>query len=211
MDQVKNQTLDKTIVDAREHTLYCGVTMTGKTTLARHHARILARAKYDVVVYDPVRTGTAGGDWPETATLISDPETLDKFLERAKGTDKHPLFLFVDESADIFSHGQTQNHWIPRRIRHEHIYLRMIAQRPKMLHPDVRSQCSYAYVLRLAADDRKMVLADFGHDPSAGNSETLDKGDCMLLTSGSSEIEEFNVFELVNSKRQSPSTSKEAS
>lgn len=197
-----DQTLDKTIVDAREHTLYCGVTMTGKTTLARHHARILSRAKYDVAVYDPVRTGTAGGDWPHEAVIISDPDTLQKFIDKARGTDKHPLFLFVDESADIFSHGETQNHWIPRRIRHEHIYLRLICQRPKMLHPDVRSQCSYAYVLRLAQDDKKTIYSDFGHSGDV-ESKPLDKGDCILLTSGSSEIEEFNVFELVNRRKQS--------
>lgn len=182
--------------------LYCGVTLTGKTTLARHHARILDKAGYDVVVYDPVRTSTAGGDWPEKATLISDPDKFDKYIERAKGTDEHPTFLFVDEGADIFSHSQTQNHWIPRRIRHENIYLRIIAQRPKMLHPDVRTQCSYLYVLRLAADDRKTILADFGHDSNAGTKE-LDKGDAMLITSGTSDIEEFNVFELVGSRTQS--------
>jgi len=202
MDQVKNhsQSLDKTIVDCREHVLYCGVTLTGKTTLARHHARILSKAHYDVVVYDPVGTETLGGGWPEKAQVITDPTILEKFVEKAKGTPTHPIFLFVDESADIFSHSQTHNHWIPRRIRHQYIYLRLISQRPKMLHPDVRSQCSYVYVLRLANDDKKMVLADFGHDSDAGTKE-LDKGDAMLVTSGSSEIEEFNVFELVNSRR----------
>lgn len=196
------KTLDQTIVDAREHVLYCGVTMTGKTTLARHHARILSKAHYDVIVYDPVGTATAGGGWPENATLIGDPETLQKFIDKARGTEKHPLFLFVDESADVFSHSQTENHWIPRRIRHVHIYLRLIAQRPKMLHPDVRTQCSYAYVLRLAQDDKKMVYSDFGH---SGDVETkpLDKGDCVLLTSGASSIEEFNVFDLVDRKKQS--------
>lgn len=205
MDQKQNhaQNLDKTIVDCREHVLYTGVTLTGKTTLARHHARILKRAKYDIAVYDPVRTATAGGDWPEDAVIIQDPETLSKFIDKAKGTDKHPLFLFVDESADIFSHGEIQNHWIPRRIRHEHIYLRMIAQRPKMLHPDVRSQCSYVYMLRLAQDDQKTVLSDFGHNLHDIDEEPLDKGDCLLLTSGSTEIERFNVFELVDRKRQS--------
>ena len=200
-----HQSLDKTIVDAREHTLYCGVTMTGKTTLARHHARILSKAHHIVCVYDPVMTATAGGGWPENATIVHDPEKLDKFLERAKGTEDRPIFLFIDESADIFSHSQTQNHWIPRRIRHENIYLRLIAQRPKMLHPDVRSQCSYAYVLRLANDDKKMVYSDFGHSGDI-ESKPLDKGDCVLLTSGSSEIEEFNVFELVTRKRTPSST-----
>lgn len=201
------KSLDKTIVDSREHILYTGVTMTGKTTLARHHARILDRNNYDVVVYDPVLTGTAGGGWPEKALVISDPEKLDRFLEKARGTEQRPIFLFVDESADIFSHSRTENHWVPRKIRHENIYLRLICQRPKMLHPDVRSQCSYAYVLRLANDDKKMIYSDFGHSGDI-ESRPLDKGDCVLLTSGSSEIEEFNVFELVNRRRQSTTGAK---
>jgi hypothetical protein len=204
MDEKQGKTLDQTIVDCREHTLYCGVTMTGKTTLARHHARILSKAKHLVVVYDPVMTATAGGGWPDDAVIYNDPEKLDKFFEKAHGTDKNPVFLFVDESADLFNHSQTQNHWVPRRIRHQDIYLRLIAQRPKMLHPDVRSQCSYAYVLRLAQDDKKTIYSDFGHSGDV-ESKPLDKGDCVLLTSGSSEIEEFNVFELVDRKRKSPS------
>lgn len=201
MGQVQNQTLEKTIVDAREHVLYTGVTMTGKTTLARHHARILAKAKHIVVVYDPVGTPTLGGGWPEEAVIYNDPEKLEKFFDKVQGTEEHPVFLFVDESADVFGHSNTNNHWVPRRIRHNFVYLRMIAQRPKMLHPDVRSQCSYAFVLRLANDDKKTIYSDFGH---SGEVETkpLDKGDCVLLTSGAIAIEEFNVFELVDRKRQ---------
>ena len=138
MDQNKDQTL----VDAREHVLFCGVTQTGKTTLARHHARILERAEYDVVVYDPVGTETAGGGWPESAIVITDIPRLQKWLDRARGDPERPTFLFVDESADVFGHSLTENHWIPRKIRHANIYLRLIVQRPKMLHPSVRTQCA---------------------------------------------------------------------
>lgn len=209
---LKNASTDKTIVDAREHVLYCGVTMTGKTTLARHHARILVKAKHIVVVYDPVMTETAGGYWPEGAPIYSDPEKLDKFFEKAKGTDEHPIYLFIDESADLFDHAHTENHWIPRKIRHQNIYLRMIAQRPTMLHPNVRSQCSYVYALRLANSDKKEIYADMGHNPNEVETKPLDKGDCVLLTSGSSDIEEFNVFDLVGAKSLSPgSTPKKGS
>ena len=62
-----------TLVDVREHVLYCGVTMTGKTTLAREHAKILEAAKYQLVVYDPVMTYTANGSWPESARILSTP------------------------------------------------------------------------------------------------------------------------------------------
>lgn len=187
----------KTLVDAREHVLYCGVTQTGKTTLARYHARILDRADYDVAVYDPVGTTTAGGGWPDRAQLISDPEKFHKFVERAKGSPDRPIFLFVDESADIFGHSETDAHWIPRKIRHHNIYLRMIVQRPKMLHPNVRTQCAYAYVLRLSQEDARIICADFGHGSDIAQMP-LDKGDCLLLISGSPEVEEFNVFELVS-------------
>lgn len=200
MGEKQTASLDKTIVDAREHVFYAGVTMTGKTTLARHHARILAKAKHIVVVYDPVLTETAGGGWPEEAHLYTDHEKFLEFMDKAKGTPEHPIFVFIDESADLFSHEQRHNHWIPRRIRHKDMFLRMCSQRPKMVHPDVRTQCSYVYMLRLAKSDRNMVLADLGHDDTAIEM-TLDKGDCVLLTSGSSDQERFNVFELVENRR----------
>lgn len=204
MAQIKS----KTLVDVREHVLYCGVTQTGKTTLARHHARILSKAEYDVVVYDPVGTVTAGGGWPDDALIIKDQARFDKYIEQARGEPERPVFLFVDESADIFGHSMTENHWVPRKIRHNDIYLRLIVQRPKMLHPSVRTQCAYAYMLRLSQDDAKILCADFGHG-SEVSQITLDKGDCVLLESGSSAIEEFNVFDQIDRNPQSTNSESE--
>ncbi len=189
----------ETIVDAREHVLYCGVTMTGKTTLAREHAMILVTAKYEVIVYDPVGTDTANGNWPEGVEIIDDPETFYKRVDELHddgGDPEHPVFLFVDESADVFGHSQTQAHWIARKIRHAEVYLRMIVQRPNMLHPSVRTQCSYVYMLRLSRKDAVLICDDMGHGTDVSG-KVLDKGDVVLLTSGSSGIEEFNVFELL--------------
>lgn len=193
---------DQTLTDIREHVLYCGVTMTGKTTLARHHAAILDKADYDIAVYDPVGTSTVNGGWPEKAVMLSDPEEFSKFIESADGEPERPLFLFVDESADIFGHGETWAHYIPRKCRHKNIYLRMIVQRPKMLHPSVRTQCAFAYMLRLSKDDAKTLAADFGHSAEVAD-WPLDKGDCLVFESGRPEIAEFNVFRLVNRSRQS--------
>lgn len=195
----------ETIVDAREHVLFCGVTMTGKTTLAREYAQILVDAKYDVVVYDPVGTDTANGNWPESVEIIETPEDFHEWIEDNENTydDEHPCFLFVDESADIFGHSQTHAHWIARKIRHQYIYLRLIVQRPNMLHPSVRTQCSYVYMLRLSRKDASLICDDMGHGPEVANT-VLDKGDCILLTSGSSAIEQFNVFELIGVDPESP-------
>lgn len=178
--------------------MYCGVTMTGKTTLAREHAGILEKAHYDIAVYDPVGTDTANGNWPEGVKILSTPEEFHEWIDAATDeyTDEHPCFLFVDESADIFAHSETHAHWIARKIRHDDIYLRMIVQRPNMLHPSVRTQCSYVYMLRLARADATIVCADMGHGPDVAQT-VLDKGDCLLLTSGSSGTEQFNVFELI--------------
>ncbi len=188
----------ETIVDAREHILYCGVTMTGKTTLAREHAAILEKAKYDVAVYDPVGTDTANGNWPDGVEVLNTPEEFHEWIDDHEDdySPEHPCFLFVDESADIFSHSETHAHWIARKIRHQYIYLRLMVQRPNMLHPSVRTQCSYVYMLRLSQTDARLICADMGHGPDTSNT-VLDKGDCLLLTSGSADTEQFNVFELI--------------
>ena len=195
----------ETLIDAREHVLYCGVTMTGKTTLAREHAQILVDAKYTVIVYDPVGTDTANGNWPKECKVITEPKEFHEEIEDLEGSGdpEHPTFFFVDESADIFAHGETSAHWIARKIRHDEVYLRLIAQRPNMLHPSVRTQCSYVYMLRLSKDDSRIICGDMGHG-SEVYSEPLDKGDCILLTSGSAAIERFNVFELIGVDPDAP-------
>ena len=201
MAQTKNPV--HTLVDSPVHVLYCGVTMTGKTTLARHHARILARAGYDVAVYDPVGTETAGGDWevegaPAQPIMFHDDAKFMHWLERARGEPERPIFVFVDEAADIFGHGNNENQWLPRRVRHQNIYLRLLSQRPKMLPPNVRTQCALCYMFRLSVDDARVVCADFGHGTEVAQ-KTLDTGDFIVLTSGASAIDQANVFELVRS------------
>ena len=209
MSKSKKKPTVETIVDAREHVLYTGVTMTGKTTLAREHADILHKAKYEIAVYDPVGTDTANGNWPEGATILSTPAEFHEWIDDNETTfnEEHPCFLFVDEAADIFGHSETHAHWIGRKIRHSQIYLRMMVQRPNMMHPSVRTQCSYVYMLRLSMNDARLICADMGHGPDVANT-SLDKGDCILLTSGSKGIEKFNVFQLIGIE---PDESKSAS
>ena len=172
--------------------------MTGKTTLARYHASILTEADYQVVVYDPVGTHTANGYWPDKAEIITEQ---DKFLRRIKALsasdiDEDPVFVFVDESADIFNHREPDALAIPRRCRHDGVYLRLISQRPKMLHPSARTQCSIGYMFRLSQDDARMVCADFGHGAEVYNIP-LDKGDFILLESGSARVSQYSLQTLV--------------
>lgn len=195
MDKDKIDSDDFTL-DERRHWLYCGVTESGKTTLARYHARILAREKWKVIVFDPARTETMGGDWPPEATLYTESPVFMREVAKIKGDREHPTFVFVDESAEIFNHSAQENFWLARRGRHRGIYLRSIAQRPTMIHPHVRTQHSRLFLFRVAPQDAKEIAADFGHGPEAV-SDQLDTGECFMIKAGSPTIEKFNCFEVV--------------
>ena len=80
------------------HTLICGVTACGKTTLARALALNLSRHGQPLIVYDPVGTDTAGGGWPETARRFEDEEEFFEYLARDDVAGAH---VFIDEA--IFS------------------------------------------------------------------------------------------------------------
>lgn len=174
------------------HTLYCGVTMSGKTTLARMIARELCKAKKRVIVYDPLGTATAGGDWGDTAVIYESADALLDFLESDEGFDCH---VFIDEAHHIFSHEQSENFWLLTQGRHYHLHLHIITQRQNKVHPDVRTNCGLCYMFRLSNVDAKAIGADYGH--SDLDKISLDKGDFLILNSGSAQFSRANVFNLL--------------
>jgi hypothetical protein len=184
------------LIDEACHWLYVGVTQSGKTTLARWHSRKLVQAKHHVIVYDPVGTATAGGGWgigDEGGDGFEFHQEPDKFAEAMlKAKD---AFVFIDESADVHSHSQVENQWMLRRGRHAGLYFRLIVQRVKMIPPNVRTQCARLFLFRAAKGDQREILADFGHDTDI-LPESWEKGDCLMVESGSDDVEQFNVFEL---------------
>lgn len=161
------------------HTLFCGVTQTGKTTLARSIARGLRRKKQAVVVFDPVGTVTAGGDWG-AGTLVLDDEA--KFWSVVTSSDTPKLHVFVDEADMLFSMRRPENHWALTRGRHYGLIVYLITQRPKMVAPSVRAQCARCYMFRMASEDADEVGRDFGH--SKLSREKLDRGEFLILDSG---------------------------
>lgn len=173
------------------HTLICGVTMSGKTTLANKFAHELAAQGQTIIVFDPVMTPTAAGSWPQNALLFDDENEFFDYLVKDEVNKAH---VFIDESGDIFNLSKPWNFWLLTRGRHFGFSVFLIAQRPKMLAPTVRNQCGRAYVFRLARDDLKEIGADFGF--SDLQKINLDKGDFLLLNSGSAQYQKGNVFKL---------------
>lgn len=184
------------------HSLICGVTMSGKTTLARAFAQHFCKKGEKVIVYDPLGTHTANGaDWGEGAIVFRDDFQFFDYLTSDGVSHAH---VFIDESADLFSLENRDNFWLATRGRHFGFQLYFIAQRPKMLAPTVRNQCGFCYMFRLSKDDSKEISADFGHDypdiikNPEGEIKPLDTGDYLVLTSGNAKIQRYNIFNQLN-------------
>ena len=170
------------------HTLICGVTMTGKTTIARSMSRALLAKNKRVAVFDPLGTETSGGDWGQGAMVFNNRDQFLDFVE-------HPLtvnyFIFIDEADEIFSHDMKENVWMLKKGRHWGLFFFLITQRPKMVHPTARNQCCAAFIFRLTADDMRDIGADFGHDI---RHESLDRGEYLKLESGRASYSRGKLF-----------------
>lgn len=179
------------------HTLICGVTESGKTTLARALARAFDSVGQNIIVYDPVGSNTAGGDWPRRSILFDNPEEFFAYVARPDVIHAH---VFIDEAGDLFNASCRENFWLLTRGRHFGLYIYLIAQRPVMVYPTVRTQCRQAYVFRLAYEDLKTIGMDYGF--SNLNKNSLDTGDFLMLTSGTSGYTRSNVFQLLQESKQ---------
>lgn len=175
------------------HVLICGVTQSGKTTLARAIARDLADRGERGIVYDPVGSNTAGGAWPETFEVYQEP---DEFMARLNDPTLSDAHIFVDEADEIFSLSDRDNFWLPKKGRHFLFRVYMITQRPTMIAPTARKQAGRCYMFRLAIDDAKELAANFGF--SDIHKEILDKGDFIVLDSGQASTKRANIFKLLS-------------
>ena len=174
------------------HCLYVGVTQSGKTTLARIVSRGLRSHKIPVAVFDPMGTATAGGDWGEGVLIFT---TEHDFLEWIYSEDAVGFHVFIDEAHKILGHSNNENFWMLTEGRHFFLTLHLMTQRPKKLHPDVRHNCGRCYMFRLAKSDRSEIGGDYGFDDL--DKLKLDKGDFVLLNSGSAQYSRGNVFNLL--------------
>lgn len=176
------------------HALICGVTQSGKTTLAHALAQLLESQGENIIVFDPVGTKTAKGSWPQTAMVFDEEEEFFEYLEREDVFNAH---VFIDESGEIFTSQKRHRLWLLTRGRHMEsggFTVYMIAQRPKMILPTARTQAGVCYMFRLASDDARDIGRDFGF--SGLDKENLDTGDFLILLSGSSSYQRANVFSL---------------
>jgi DNA helicase HerA-like ATPase len=181
------------------HTLICGVTESGKTTMAHKLADFDAREKKQIIIYDPVLTPTMFGEWPDDSVIFTDKIKFLNYVARLRG-DK--FSIYIDEAGDIFPQNERDNLWIMTRGRHMGFSVTIICQRPKMVLPSARHQCARFIIFRLAKDDAKQVAADTGH--SDLHQINLDQGDFLCCYSGRADYQQANVFSILKRPKGAP-------
>jgi len=174
------------------HSLYTGVTQSGKTTLARAMAREALKNKNPVIVYDPMGTETLGGQWGEGAEVHDD---LSTFLDRVYAPEFVGSEVFIDEAHHVFAHDDKSHLWLLTQGRHYGLRLHLMTQRPTKIHPDARTNCARCYMFRLAHDDARAIGLDYGF--SNIHRINLDRGDFLVLNSGTSQFSRGNIFSLL--------------
>jgi DNA helicase HerA-like ATPase len=173
------------------HTLYTGVTQSGKTTLARTIERELFSSGHRTIVYDPLGTSTAGGDWASDEVY----DNLDEFIDIIYHPDTVDAHVFIDEAHNLLGHADKTHYWLLTEGRHHYLTLHLMTQRPNKLHPDVRTNCGQCMMFRLSSNDASLIGADFGFNGL--DKIKLDTGDFLVLKSGQSEFSRANVFQLL--------------
>jgi DNA helicase HerA-like ATPase len=174
------------------HTLYTGVTQSGKTTAARLMAREALKLGHRVIVYDPLGTPTAGGEWGEGSEVFED---LEPFLDCVYNAETTHADIFIDEAHHVFSHADKSHLWLLTQGRHYGLQLHLLTQRPTKVHPDARTNCGRCFMFRLAHDDARAIGLDYGF--SDIHKISLDKGDFLLLNSGTAQFSRGNIFQLL--------------
>jgi DNA polymerase III delta prime subunit len=177
------------------HALFCGVTLSGKTTLARALSRALVSQGHGVAIYDPVGSPTIGGGWGETPYKFHDEVEFLDFMNDDRVRDVH---VFVDEADMLFNHARRENFWMLSRGRHFGLSMNLITTRPKLLHPSPRSQCTRLYMFVLSKDEAREI----GREKGLNNLDAyeLDKGDFLIANSASPVVQKANIFHLLERK-----------
>jgi hypothetical protein len=134
--------------------MICGMTESGKTSLAKILAREIKERGYRVIVLDPLQDP----EWPADYQT-DDP---DKFVQVAKQNIK--CLLIVDEAGDSVGQYDKTRFWLATRARHWGHTTFFLAQRAQMIARTVRDQCGVAYLFKMSLDDAKLMSNEFARE-----------------------------------------------
>lgn len=164
------------------HSLICGTTMSGKTTLAQILAHEYRANDICTIVLDPFKDpkwGNPCDSTPEHAGhMITSNSQL--FLATAKAPGTIQCALFADEGSESVGHYAGPMRWLATMARHWGHKSHFITQAPQTLDPVIRAQCSQAFIFRVNQSAMK-ILADEYCQPEILKAGELEKGEFIYV------------------------------
>lgn len=147
------------------HTLICGTTMSGKTTLAKKLCSELRAKGNKCLVLTPI-----GDEWD--ADLVTDDPALfmDAFV------NNRDCFCFMDEAKETVGKYNAEMTMTANRGRHWGHSCFYIPQRVQAVSPDVRGQCHQIFCFAVGTGDAK-ILAEEWVQPKLLEAPELNQGE----------------------------------
>lgn len=136
-----------------QRVLVVGVSESGKTSLVN---KLIASIDAPVFIHDPV-----GADWSRVTARFNSSGELREMIAPLHGA---PCVVVVDEAAEFFRVGMLENHWVFSRGRHHAILPIAIAQRLKMMAPNVREQATDLYVFESGREASGILATEYNCD-----------------------------------------------
>jgi hypothetical protein len=152
-----------------------GVGESGKSSLCR---KLVSEAGIPYYVRDPIMS-----HWEGAALVTPD---MPEFIEAVENLD-FPRIAVIDEAGDVLKVGDYENHKCFTRWRHNAILPIAIAQRYKMIAPNVRVNFTDVYLFETALPDCEQLAIDFNCSE--------------LLDAANFEAGEFFHYRRVNNKK----------
>jgi hypothetical protein len=133
--------------------LVVGTSESGKTSLVN---KLITDIDVPVFIHDPI-----GSEWTRVNARFESSEELRVLIAGQKGA---PCVAVIDEAAEFFRVGQHMNHWIFSRGRHHAMLPIAIAQRLKMMAPNVREQATDLYVFESGKEASGILATEYNCD-----------------------------------------------
>lgn len=164
------------------HSLICGTTMSGKTTLAQILAGQYRDAHISTIVLDPFKDPKWGNPCEPTEDHAGHFITGNAqiYMGVVKNPETRQCALFADEGSESVGHYAGPMRWLATMARHWGHKSHFITQQPQTIDPVIRSQCSQAFIFRV--NERAMkILADEYCQPEILKAGQLEKGQFIYV------------------------------
>lgn len=151
------------------HSLIIGMTMSGKSTLARSLVRESIRQGRECLILDPLDDPA----WKKSGAAVVTPDGK-KFLEIVFKSSS--CNIFVDESGEAIGRFAKEMKKLATRSRHYGHNAHFISQRAVDIDKTIRDQCNYLFIFRVSKKDAETLADEYGYEELLGASQ-LEQGE----------------------------------